>query len=80
MNQDVFLLAPNLLNQSNLHFFGVGDGHGLHGHDVSNYIKLRLAVILEEQLHSSGCKSKRCNHNHRTFIRDAIERAVLQVD
>ena len=27
-NQDSFILAPNLLNQPALHYFGVCDGHG----------------------------------------------------
>jgi len=27
-NQDSFILAPNLLNQPALHYFGICDGHG----------------------------------------------------
>jgi len=42
-NQDSFILAPNLLGgQPALHYFGVCDGHGQHGKEVSNYVKALL--------------------------------------
>jgi serine/threonine protein phosphatase PrpC len=39
INQDSFILSPNLNFR---HYFGVCDGHGQNGKDVSHFIKLRL--------------------------------------
>jgi len=39
-NQDSFLIKNKLLNLDNYGIFGVFDGHGSHGHFVSNMIKL----------------------------------------
>jgi len=33
-----------------MHFFAVCDGHGLYGHNISNYIKQTLPAIIEENL------------------------------
>lgn len=41
-NQDSYILVPNMLNQLGLHFFSVCDGHGMHGHHVSQYLKEKL--------------------------------------
>lgn len=41
-NQDSYILVPNMLNQLGLHFFSVCDGHGMHGHHVSQYLKDKL--------------------------------------
>lgn len=49
-NQDSFILAPNLLNQPALHYFGVADGHGQFGREVSNYVKSSLPSNLEAEL------------------------------
>jgi serine/threonine protein phosphatase PrpC len=46
-NQDSFIesqLAPKVW------LFGVADGHGMHGHDVSGYIKTRYPRILASVL------------------------------
>lgn len=34
VNQDAFILAPNILNLQSMHYFGVWDGHGVYGKDV----------------------------------------------
>jgi serine/threonine protein phosphatase PrpC len=49
-NQDSFILAPNLLNQPALHYFGICDGHGQFGKEVSSYVKSALPSHLEEEL------------------------------
>jgi serine/threonine protein phosphatase PrpC len=50
-NQDSFILAPNILSaQPALHYFGVCDGHGQFGKEVSNYVKQQLPLKLEEEL------------------------------
>jgi serine/threonine protein phosphatase PrpC len=42
-NQDSFLTKTKIFNLENYSVFGVFDGHGTHGHFVSNYIKLFFA-------------------------------------
>ncbi|KRX06350.1 Protein phosphatase 2C (PP2C)-like domain [Pseudocohnilembus persalinus] len=48
-NQDSFVLQPNLINDNYLHFFGVFDGHGNHGHQVSGLIKQCIVKNLKKQ-------------------------------
>ena len=51
VNQDAFILAPNILGmQPALHYFGVCDGHGQYGKEVSNYVKNTLPQKLEDEL------------------------------
>ena len=53
VNQDAFILAPNILNMQSMHYFGVCDGHGQNGKDVSSMIKQKLPSYLEQNLYSS---------------------------
>lgn len=39
VNQDNFIITPNINNKTWQHFFAVCDGHGPLGHLVSGYIK-----------------------------------------
>lgn len=39
-NQDSFLIKTRIFNLDNFSIFGVYDGHGAHGHFISNMIKL----------------------------------------
>lgn len=39
INQDIYMAFPQFAGNSNWHFYGVCDGHGSHGHLVSNFIK-----------------------------------------
>ena len=48
VNQDAFILAPSLLNMPSMHYFGVCDGHGQNGKDVSMLIKQKLPEMVEE--------------------------------
>lgn len=43
-----------MLNQPALHFFGVCDGHGQFGKEVSNYVKASLPLNIEEELKSTA--------------------------
>lgn len=47
-NQDSFTIKPCIQNVKSQHFFGVFDGHGRHGHKVSNLIKVTLEKNIEE--------------------------------
>jgi serine/threonine protein phosphatase PrpC len=42
VNQDSFILSPNLNGCNFRHYFGVCDGHGQNGKEASHFIKLRL--------------------------------------
>lgn len=53
VNQDAFILAPNILNLPSMHYFGVCDGHGQNGKDVSSLIKQKLPALLEEYLYAT---------------------------
>ena len=51
-NQDNFFIYKNFLNNSDLIFLGVCDGHGMFGHDISGY----LVNTLPQNLHSNLLK------------------------
>ena len=53
VNQDNFILHPNIQGSQGCHFFSVCDGHGQNGKEVSTYIKKRLPQLLEENLAKS---------------------------
>lgn len=58
VNQDSFILAPNILNIQSMHYFGVCDGHGQNGKDVSSLVKQQLPSYLEEYLYSTKLNVK----------------------
>lgn len=45
-NQDVYIIEPNIHGHLGLHVFGICDGHGIHGHKISNFIKSNLSNLL----------------------------------
>ena len=63
VNQDAFILAPSILNLHSMHYFGVCDGHGQNGKDVSGLIKLKLPALLEENLFNSNLDVKQSLYN-----------------
>jgi serine/threonine protein phosphatase PrpC len=46
VNQDSFILSPNLNGCNFRHYFGVCDGHGQMGKEASHFIKLRLPQLV----------------------------------
>jgi len=44
VNQDSFIINPNINSKTWQHFFAVCDGHGPFGHHVSSFIKNKLPV------------------------------------
>ena len=42
VNQDSYILLPNIMGKLGMHFFGVCDGHGSVGPHVSQYIKQEM--------------------------------------
>ncbi len=47
-NQDSFILHPNFRKSGQAHLFGVCDGHGHQGREVSNFVKQVLPTALEQ--------------------------------
>lgn len=46
VNQDSFIINPNIQNKTYQHFFAICDGHGPLGHHVSDFIKNNLPTII----------------------------------
>lgn len=46
VNQDAYILTPNINNKTWQHFFSICDGHGPLGHFVSGYIKNTLPTVV----------------------------------
>jgi serine/threonine protein phosphatase PrpC len=70
-NQDAFIILPNVRQVKGNYIFGVCDGHGAYGHDVSAYVKQMLPQYIGEVLTGS----------EDTASTDlAIEQCFIQVD
>ena len=50
VNQDSFILSPNLNGCNFRHYFGVCDGHGQNGKEASHFIKLRLPQLVTKYI------------------------------
>ena len=48
VNQDSYILHPNVNKSPYCHLFGVCDGHGQNGREASTYIKQRLPDLIEQ--------------------------------
>jgi len=46
VNQDAYIEVVNFARSPDMHFFGVCDGHGFYGKDVSSFCKQRLPALL----------------------------------
>lgn len=46
----MYLIEPNLKGHLGLHLFGVCDGHGFHGHKVSEYVVNHFPNIFYKQI------------------------------
>jgi len=77
-NQDSFLQRPNLLatesydemlSQAQVHLFGVWDGHGSSGHNVSSYIKNKIPILIKRSLKTENLE-----------IKDILTEVVTTVD
>lgn len=55
-NQDTCLTLENYNQSSHQHLFGIFDGHGLFGHEVSNFVKKILPAYLSKSL-PDNCKT-----------------------
>jgi len=49
-NQDAYISTARFMDTMFSHFFGIWDGHGVNGKQVSSYIKKRLPQALNEEI------------------------------
>ena len=42
VNEDAFILAPNIQERQSMHMFGICDGHGPKGRDAANFVKYAM--------------------------------------
>ena len=49
VNQDSYILQPNIQGTSQVHLFGICDGHGQFGRNVSNFVKAALSGHIERK-------------------------------
>ena len=56
-NQDAYLISPYLQGLKSQYLFGVFDGHGAYGHEVSQFIKSNLTQSIEYYLARYPTKS-----------------------
>ena len=54
VNQDSYILSPNIMKLPAFHYFGVWDGHGQNGKEVSGYVKQRLPILIEGFIKNHG--------------------------
>ena len=47
-NQDNFFIYKNFINNPNYIFFGVCDGHGTYGHEVSGYLVYNIPLTIND--------------------------------
>ena len=65
-NQDSFLIKTKIFDLNNYSVFGVFDGHGMHGHFVSNLIKLFFADYYS-RLDLFASKEKMAAHESKRY-------------
>ncbi|KAF4657732.1 hypothetical protein FOL47_008317 [Perkinsus chesapeaki] len=69
VNQDSYWMVEELSKDPRCAFFGVADGHGVIGHEVSGMISRRLPKVLSKELESSNSGNTK-----------ALERAFKKVN
>jgi serine/threonine protein phosphatase PrpC len=67
-NQDNYFVLEKLMNDPDSYYFGVCDGHGLHGHDISKFIKDTLPTEVNIQLLRNKDPSKRNYYIEQVFL------------
>jgi hypothetical protein len=53
-NQDAYFIHESFANTRNLYIFGVLDGHGTYGHNVSNLLKESIPSFIQKELISAS--------------------------
>lgn len=77
-NQDSFIVHPKILGSYSQHLFGVADGHGQYGKEVSSTVKQKYPGILEENLKSYNVPDAIIKTTLRT--NEEIERNIEDIE
>lgn len=76
-NQDSYIIHINFADQQDSYLFGVCDGHGVYGGEVSSFIKQRLPQILssEPNIHINPKKalSTSINKTNEELIKSSLD-------
>jgi serine/threonine protein phosphatase PrpC len=67
INQDNFFIYKNFIDNPNYTFFGVCDGHGTYGHDVSGYLVYNIPLTINDLL---------IKNNYKTITDDNIPNLI----
>ena len=78
-NQDNFFIYKKFLNDSDITFLGVCDGHGMFGHDISGYLVNMLPQNLNNNLTKENIKTIN-NDNEYDKISDIISNTYVQTN
>lgn len=76
-NQDSYFEHTNFANHPDMYLFGVCDGHGYYGGDVSGYVKKRLPELLANDPHIYSNPKKALN---TCILRCNSELNELEID
>ena len=77
-NQDNFFIYKNFMNNSDYIFFGVCDGHGILGHDVSGYLVYNIPLTINDILIKKKYKYITTDNNDE--IKEIIKNTFNQID
>lgn len=78
VNQDSFILSPNLNGCNFRHYFGVCDGHGQNGKEASHFIKLRLSQLVGNFIKDNlGTQTEKQSPTDQEY-KDIFHRAFMQ--
>ena len=71
---------PHLLGQKHVHFFGVCDGHGVFGKEVSSMLKSRAHEVFSERLRPLLQDLPHSSTPDHELVRTALRTSCLQLN
>jgi serine/threonine protein phosphatase PrpC len=77
-NQDNYFIYKNFMENPNYIFFGVCDGHGTFGHEVSGYLVYDIPLTINELLIKR--KFKNISENNIPKIIPLLKKTFVQID
>lgn len=79
VNQDQYILAPNVGGYPSLHIFGICDGHGQFGREVSSFVKVSLPVLIEKN-YGKKEEDSTSGADHYHQLKQGIKNSFLSVN
>ena len=77
-NQDNYFIYKNFIDNPDYIFFGVCDGHGAFGHEVSGYLVYDIPLTINELL--SKKRIRTINENNIPKIITLLKKSFVQID